>query len=87
MQNANTGYMPQSGIPQPPQPTLPPAPVNEQDEQAFYAMVSKQVTAEVDIFEERLNSVHKERESVIGRIQTIVQQLFEQKAVSPKQSK
>jgi hypothetical protein len=50
-------------------------------------MVSKQVTAEVDIFEERLNSVHKERESVIGRIQTIVQQLFEQKAVSPKQSK
>ena len=65
MQNA-TAYsnMPPAPIPQP-LPAISAEPINEQDEQAFYTMVSKEVRSAVECFEERLNSVHKERESVI----------------------
>jgi hypothetical protein len=51
--------------------------VNEEDEQAFYTMVGSQVEKCVKLFEWKLDSVRKERESVIVMIENIVKQIFD----------
>jgi hypothetical protein len=51
--------------------------VNEEDEMKFYTMVGLQVEKSVKLFEWKLDSVRKERESVIVMIENIVKQIFD----------
>jgi len=54
-----------------------PQDVNEEDENKFYVMVGSQVEQAVKLFEWKLDSVRKERESVIVMIENIVKQIFD----------
>ena len=51
--------------------------IDKDEEQKFYDMLSNQVIAHVKLFEWKLNSVLKERESAITIIENIAKRVFE----------